>query len=631
MTLPSLSVETMLDNTTTLTGVVRTNTFDAGTPSGGITTGNSGFGNGNAFNVVTGSPQYSNTQAYGSSLAAFNPAVGVDTHLDWTGITQPGDVFCARFYMFLVSAPAGSQRTFVLQGPGGVVSAVWIFNDRRLRVYLGFSTSLVATLTDPVPVGQWVRVELRYTINVSGNGTAEIWLYTDPGSTVHEDTAISSTLAWPGGKPSSVEWHLQRDAGGWWFMDNVAVASAKIGTAGVWTSVTPWLKLPLSTSRGSSRVQSPIIRYNPGKATVRLNNTDRRFDSSNLSGPYVSGGRTQVQPMRPVRVRCVWNGVTYHLFKGFADQWDVSWIANPGGGSQGYSLTTVPATDGFKVLANKKRPPTIVVVDGQPVTQTYGEGEDSGSRVDRVLDSASWPATDRVIAAGDSPMQATSLTGDALQELQNVADSEVGELYIDGQGRVVFRNRRAVHLEARSTSVQATFGNPSTALAPFETKLSTDDATLYNEVLATREAGETQAVGDTASQNEFLTRTFDSPTLKLQTDGEALNWGQWVLYLSKDPETRFDELRIHCHANPSVLFPAVLAREIGDRIQIVRRPPGGGTAITRDAFIRGISHEVSPERWITTFQLQNARAFGTFFTLDDATYGVLGNGVPMTF
>lgn len=402
-------------------------------------------------------------------------------------------------------------------------------------------------------------------------------------------------------------------------------------TLGVWTDVTSWLKFPLSTNRGSARIQSPIIRYNAGTATVRLNNSDRRFDPSNLSGPYVSGGRTQVQPMRPIRIRCTWSAATYNLFRGFADQWDVSWIANPGGSSPGYSLTTVPATDGFKVLTNKRRAPTIVVIGGQPVTQTYGEGELSGARITRILNSAGWAAADRVIATGNSPLQATALSGDALSELQAVADSEIGELYIDGQGRVVFRNRQAIHTDARSTTVQATFGNPSTSIAPFETKLSSDDATLYNEVIATREGGDQQISGDTASQTEFLTRTFTASSLKLQTDGEALNWGQWIVYLSEEPETRFDQIKIHCHANPATLFPAVLSREIGDRIQIVRRPPGGGSAITRDAFIRGIAHEVSTEKWITTFQLQSARSFGNFFTLDDGTLGLLGNGTSLVF
>ena len=624
MTLPFITVESMFDNTP-LSGVVRTNTFDGGTNTTTITTGNSGGVSGNAFNNVAGSPQFSSTQAFGSGLAAFNPSAGVDTHMDWTGLTQAGDVFCARLYLYLVSAPASSQRVFVLQGASGIVSAVWMFSDRTLRLYTGFSTSLVAQLTTPVPVGQWVRVEMRYTINSGGNGTAEIWLYTDPGSSTHADFAISSTLAWPGGKPNLTEWHLQRDVAGYWFMDNVAVAATKIGAAGTWTDLTPYAKRGITTRRGSGRVQSPIIRYEAGTATVHLNNSDRRFDPTNTTGPYVSGGVSRVTPMRPIRVRCTWAGVTYHLFRGFVDQWDVDWIANV------YSEVTVTATDGFKVLANKKRAPTLITVDGKQVPQTYGGGEDSGARVTRILDSASWPAADRQIATGNSPMQATDLSGDVLSELQAVADSEVGELYIDGQGRVVFRNRSAIHTDSRSVSVQATFGNPPTSPTPAEAKLSTDDVTLYNEVIATRDGGDGQVVADSSSQTEFLTRTFDAPRLLLQTDSEALSWGQWIIFLSKNPETRFDQIQIHCHANPTVLFPAVLAREIGDRIQIVRRPPGGGADIVRDAFIRGIAHDVSTERWVTTFQLQSARAFGSFFTLDDASLGVLGNNVPLVF
>ncbi|HUR74459.1 MAG TPA: hypothetical protein VMZ00_09285 [Sporichthya sp.] len=634
MSLPAISVEVMFDNIALVGANTRSNTFDGGTNTTTITTGNSGGVSGNAFNSVAGSPQFTNTQAFGGSgLAAFNPSSGVDTHLDWSSVAQPGDVFCVRLYMYLVSATTGSQRVFVALGPSsGVVSALWLFSDRILRLYAGFSTTLAAQLTTPIPTGQWVRVELRYTIDGSGNGTGEVWLYTNPNSATPADYAISSTLAWPSGKPTNAELHLQRDAGGYWFLDNAAIAEAKIGAvAGTWSDVTSRLKLPLSIKRGSGRVSSPIIRYSAGTATVRLDNSDRRFDPTNLSGPHVSGGKSQVQPMRPIRIRAVWSAVTYNLFRGFADQWDVQWIANPGGSSQGYSLTVVPSTDGFKYLQNKKRSPTIIVVNGQPVTQTYGAGENAGARVTRILDSVAWPAADRVIATGNSPLQATSLSGDALSELQNVADSEVGEFYIDGQGRAVFRNRRAIFTDSRSTTVQATFGNPSTSIAPFETKLSSDDATLYNEVLSQREGGDQQTTGDSTSQSEYLTRTFSGSGLKLQTDGEALSWGQWIVYLSKDPETRFDTIAIHCHANPSVLFPAVLAREIGDRIQIVRRPPGGGTAITRDAFIRGISHDVTTEKWITTFQLQSARQFGAFFTLDDATNGLLGNGVPMAF
>lgn len=378
-------------------------------------------------------------------------------------------------------------------------------------------------------------------------------------------------------------------------------------TAGVWTDVSSYLTIPLTTFRGSTRVQSPIVRYQAGTATVCLKNGDRRFDPTNLSGPYVSGGKSQVTPMRPVRIRATWNSVTYDVFRGFADFWDVEWY------DPFYSVTTVQLTDGFKVLANKKRPAVAAV----------GASENTGARVTRILNSAGWAAGDRVIATGNSTLQATTLEGDALSELQAAAESEIGELYVDGSGRVVFRNRHALLTDTRSNTVQATFGDPPTAVAPFKVKLNTDDATLWNEIRVQRTGGVEQLMGDAASQTEFLTRTYQASTLLLEDDTIVNNYAGWILYVSKDPEVRFDAIEIHAHADPANMFPHVLGREIGDRIKIVRRPPGGGAAIIREVFIRGISHQVTQATWITTWTLQSATKYGSFLVLDHPVLGML--------
>ncbi|MFE9672495.1 hypothetical protein ACFYOK_38780, partial [Microbispora bryophytorum] len=214
----------------------------------------------------------------------------------------------------------------------------------------------------------------------------------------------------------------------------------------------------------------------------------------------------------------------------------------------------------------------------------------------------------------------------ALSELQRVADSEIGELYISGSGKVVFRNRQALILDYRSANVVATLGQSATAPAPMEVKLATDDATLWNEVIAQRKDGEERSVGDATSQDANQTRTFQKNDLLLETDIDVGNWAQWVLYVSKDPETRFDQIKIHVHADPDTLVLPALGREIGDRIQIWRRPPGGGDPIVRDCFIRGIAHEATQATWITTWALQSASKYGSFLTLDHSTLGLLNSG-----
>jgi hypothetical protein len=233
--------------------VVRGNIFDGGTHGATITTGNSGGASGDAFNQVIGAPQYSNVQAHGG-LAAVNPSAGVDTHLDWSAVAQPGDTFCARGYLWLAAATDAAQRVFVLLGPGAtVVSAVWMWPDRLINVYAGFSTTLATTLTVPIPLQQWVRVEFRWTIDAAGDGTVETWLYLSANSSTHTEYAISAVIAWPNGKPEGVEWHLQRD-GGYWYLDDVAIAPEKIG------SISPEVSAPVGQV-AESDVAQPVGRH----------------------------------------------------------------------------------------------------------------------------------------------------------------------------------------------------------------------------------------------------------------------------------------------------------------------------------------------------------------------------------
>lgn len=388
-------------------------------------------------------------------------------------------------------------------------------------------------------------------------------------------------------------------------------------TDDVWTDVSEWLVKDFTTTRGSTRVESPVIRYEPGHARILLNNTDRRFDPTNIHGPYVSGGKTQVTARRPLRVSAIWNSLKYPLFTGYVDLWDIDWIADV------YSSVRVSATDGFKILKGIKR----AVVD-PPV----GDKENSGVRVSRILDSANWGSDQRVIATGNTAMAATDLSGSALDELQNVAESEIGELYMDALGRVVFRNRHALILEPRSNSVQFEFGTFIDQPAPVELKLNTDDATYWNEARATRKGGVEQFYEDVDSKIEYHgAKTFERSDLWLRADSTAHGYASWIVFISRDPEVRFDSITIFPMKDPDVLFPQVFGREIGDRIRITRRPPGGGLPISREVFIRGISHDAKQADWTTTFVLQSATDYGSFFTLNDPALGILGNGRPMIY
>lgn len=362
-------------------------------------------------------------------------------------------------------------------------------------------------------------------------------------------------------------------------------------------------------NRGTQRFDGVYARAEAGRAGITLDNTTRKYDPTNLAGPYVAAGETEIEPMRMFRLRAAWAGITYPLWRGFADEWAVDYNL------PAISRTKLTGTDGTKVVSNYDS------VAGA----TVGAGEDTGARINRVLDNAGWPASLRQVATGKTTVQGTDLSSNAWTEVLLNADTEIGEVYFDAQNRLVFRNRHAVLTEARSVNSQATFGDGAGELAFDRIGVANDDTQVRNIVRISRVGGTVQVAEDIASQAKYQKKTWGRSDLIMQTDAEAANYAAYVLALSKEAELRFTSIRINPVDDPDSLWPHVLGRELGDRITVKLTPPGGGARIVRDVFIRGIRHEMSADTWFTTWTLQDATAQLSFFVLDNATLGRLDN------
>lgn len=399
------------------------------------------------------------------------------------------------------------------------------------------------------------------------------------------------------------------------------LGTGEVADATTWIDITPYVR-SLGTNRPATRVQGPLLTYQGATASAVLKNGDGRFDPDNLAGPYVVAGVSGVRPMVPLRVRAVFGGTDYGMFAGFADSWqdDGTNYAN------NYAEVTVSASDGMKILGG---------ITLAPLGSPAGDGEQSGARINRILDAAGWFTDHRKVSDGDSPLQGTTLGDTALSLLQLTSDSEIGELYIDGTGSLVFRNRNAILSEARSNSVQAVFGDqpgtidPDGAEGPYsQAGRANDDTTLANDIQVTVAGGTMQEAIDAASVAlNLFPRTWPQDGILLQSDAEGLDYAQWVLHIAASAENRFDTLTISPRRDPGNLFPQVLGREIGDRIQVWRRPPGVGSPVTKDCFIRGIQHtvDVGAGQWVTQWTLQDASRYGGFLILDDPTFGQLNS------
>jgi len=560
---------------------------------------------------------------------------------------------------------------------------------------------------------------------------------------------------------------------------NGLLDTGMLGGDVTWSDLSPFARSGTVTRPGS-REQGPLWSNGPATAAIVLKNGDGRFDPDNLAGPYAPGGVTALRAMAPVRVRVTWAGMAYPLFSGFADSWEPEDGRNY---ASRYAQATVTATDGQKVLAGVRL----------PAVSPAGAGTLSGNRVTHVLDLAGWYTGSgyRDVDTGKSGMQAYAGGDTAWNLARAAADAELGDLWIDGSGRVVFRGRHATLTDARSSTVQAVFGDrpgnlapeasaspalnanpgfdngianwtsshaatlaysqdvqygprpgvmslhgdgatanpralgslitgitpgatytafivtwtagtpaaqvdwktsggafisssalsaapaaagpwqvltvtdtaPATAAtatlitglagtpaagvmlytgyavliagdgssAPAELAYASvlrarDDSTLANDVQATRAGGTLQQVQDAASIARFLfPRTYARSDLILQDDATALQWAQWVLYVAAGDEDRFDTLVITPMRDPANLWPQALGREIGDRVQVWRRPPGVASPVAKDCFIRGITHawDESARSWTTTWTLQDAAKYGSFLTLDNPILGAL--------
>ena len=114
----------------------------------------------------------------------------------------------------------------------------------------------------------------------------------------------------------------------------------------VWVDITGDVR-SWDTSRGRAR---ELERFQPGRATVVLSNLARQYDALYDAGPWFGN----LKPMRRIRIRETFSGVTYPIFDGFIDRWQLDY---PNTGKD--ATATIVATDGFKIHARTDLPVSV--------------------------------------------------------------------------------------------------------------------------------------------------------------------------------------------------------------------------------------------------------------------------------
>lgn len=374
--------------------------------------------------------------------------------------------------------------------------------------------------------------------------------------------------------------------------------SAELGGATPLTDVTADVQ-SISINRGRSRDTDSFFA---GSCSVRLLNNARKYENTNTSSPYYPG----IEPLITLHVDATTNGgSTYEdLYVGFVTDINLTYP------DRNNSFADFVANDGFMKIANT-----------QLIDASFSS-TDSGTLIGNVLDNANVKfGAGRSIETGISTMQSLSgISENTLSVLQNIERSENGLLFMAKNGQLTFKSR---HTTFPSTP-DATFSDDGSDVPYLRVDYINDDNEIYNIISLERLTGTTQTVQDVASQGKYLIRTLSRSGLYNNSDSDVLDAANFLLGKYSSALIRFDNLIVDLTEATTSNQNTILAREVGDVIQVELTPPGSGSPaqITSLEVIDSISYNITPDIFSCSYKLSNADV-QAFLRLDNALFGQL--------
>lgn len=357
----------------------------------------------------------------------------------------------------------------------------------------------------------------------------------------------------------------------------------------------------VSIRRGRDR---QFDSYLSGTATVQLIDLNGDWNPNNTESPYFG----ELKAGRQLRVSAAYESVNAFLFSGYITNYQWQFVPEFNA-----NLVTLSASDGFRILEQG----TITTVAGS------ADGDTTGQRVTQILDEALWPASLRDVTADGVIVQANPTDRRSpLKAAQQVEQTELGALFVDAAGVVVFRSRAEQALAATTTPTVFTDDpNPIGQVVRYTNiEVRLDDEEIVNLVTAERIGGTVQQVADAASITEFFTRSRSFTNLLNQTDAGALSLATQVVNYRSQPELEIRSVTIEMLSDDTPRVTAGLTLDVGEPILVERFAVGG--TITSSLTVQGIQHNINLSTWSTTFSTAEPLSFA--FVLGSSLYGVLG-------
>ena len=359
----------------------------------------------------------------------------------------------------------------------------------------------------------------------------------------------------------------------------------------------------LSTKRGRD---AQADKFQTGQLSLRIVDQNGDFNPQNTASPYYG----YLDPMRKIQITATWNLVTYPIFSGFITGYTTTTPKFTGD----IVYTTITAVDAFRLAQNAQ----ISTVTGATA------GQLSGTRIGKILDAISWPASMRDIDAGQTTMQVDPSTArTALEAMQTVETSEYGSLYVDASGNFVFQDRAFTTTSVNQTPV--VFKDDGTAIGYFNAVWVLNDVLVYNSAQITRTGGTTQTASNAASINKYFLHSYNQQNLLMETDAVALNYAGAYVASRAETTTRCDAIVLDLYTdNYDAGITAAVSLDYFDPVSITTTQPGSST-LSKTFQVFGVAHDMTPNSWKTTLTTLEPIIDG--FIIGTALYGVIGQNV----
>lgn len=343
-------------------------------------------------------------------------------------------------------------------------------------------------------------------------------------------------------------------------------------------------------------------------AKIKVVDPNGDWNPQNTVSPYFG----KLTPNRKLRVTATYAGITYNLFSGYISAYDYTY---PKDQEIGYVQLT--ASDGFRLLTLAN----ITTVAGGI------SGQDTGTRINSILDACGWPNSLRVIETGgtETICQADPATQrTALQACKQVEATEQGGFYINGSGQAVFRSR--AYIEAKSGKNPTVFANNGTGINYKNIVFALDDKLIINTSTFANVGGTNQTATNADSVAKYFAHSFSSSSLVGLTDTDALNVARIYTATRAETSLRIDAMTLDLTTpDYAAGITAALTLDYFDTVKITNvgqtTTTGGDSTIVKTLQVMGNAYEITPNTFTVTFTTSEP-IVGSFI-LDSALYGVL--------